>query len=118
MIFKLADNELVGDIFRDEFDSIPPSQQQGSIIAVVNNGQIDAFVMAEALVRVGLLWVNPAHRQSYKSIKLTKELISYIKQGMPPDSSVVTIDESGRFGNIFKHLGLREVEGKLYRIDL
>lgn len=118
MILQLADNNLVRDIFKKEFESVPPTQEQGSIVAVVNDGQIDAFIMAEALVRVGLLWVNPVHRQSHKSIKLTKELIRYIKQAMPPDSSVVTIDDSGRFGDIFKHLGMREVDGQLYRIDL
>lgn len=118
MIHILKDKELVADIFAKEFDSAVPQGTQGDIIAIVENGRIKAFVMAEQLIRAGLLWVAPEYRNTPTAMRLMRELVRFIYVNTPPNSSVITIDSTGEFGSIFRHLGMREVEGTVYRKDV
>lgn len=117
MIHILNDSRLVADIFAKEFDSEVPTGGQGGVIAVVKEGRIEAFIMLEQLIRAGLLWVAPEHRNTPKAAKLMRELVRFIHDNSAPNSSVVTIDTDGDFGHILKKIGMREVQGTVYRKD-
>jgi predicted GNAT family N-acyltransferase len=118
MIHILQDKNLVADIFSEEFQSAVPEGAQGDIIAIVEKGQIKAFVMAEQLIRVGLLWVTPEHRNTPQATRLMRELVRFVYHNLPRNTSVITIDSEGDFGELFKKLGMREVEGQVYRKDI
>lgn len=117
MIHILKDPQIVSDIFSNEFNSTPPMPPQGEIVASVSNGRIDSFLLVEQLVRIGLLWVAPEHRNTTKSLRLTRELVHYVVPRIPTNTSVITIDEKDEFDKVFKHLGMRKVNGIIYRKD-
>lgn len=117
MILELNDLTPLKNIFNNEFDSVPPDPGQGSVLAVVEDGQIEAFVMVELLVRAGLLWVAPEHRNTPKAARLVKELMRYVYINIPDGTSAITIDSDGEFGRLFKKLGMYPLEGTLYRKD-
>lgn len=117
MITILNDSQLVADIFEEEFDSIPPTGGQGGVIAVVEKGKIEAFIMLEQLIRAGLLWVAPEHRNSPKATKLMRELVRFVHDNSAPNTSVVTFDTEGEFGRILEKVGMKKVDGVVYRKD-
>lgn len=117
MIHILKDTALVADIFEKEFDSEVPTGNQGDIIAVVEDGKVQAFIMAEQLIRAGLLWVAPENRNSTKAVKLMRELVRFIYMNAPIGSSVVAIDSDNEFSKILEKVGMHKVEGIVYRKD-
>lgn len=117
MIKILQDTELVKDIFAEEFGSEPPPLDQGSVIAIVEGGQIKAFLLVEMLIRAGLLWVTPEQRKTPQAAKYIKDLSKYVIYTMAPGMSGITIDDTGRYGKIFEQIGMYPVEGQIYRKD-
>ena len=112
----LLDNEQrkeLDPIFEREFNSALPDESQANIVAVVDDG-IEAFVTVEALLRVGMIWIRPDKRSEGHLQALTRHLFEKVPRG----SSVITIATEAKQGKYFKRLGMREISGRLFRIDL
>lgn len=117
-IEQITDPSILIDIFQKEFDSYPPSLKQGAIFAVKNEGEIEAFITTEHLVRVGMIWVHPKHRKTPKAVTWLKGFVRFLLNIIPYETSVVTIDDTKQFAKTFKTLGMRQVEGDIWRIDI
>lgn len=103
-------------VFDKAFESELPSATQANILAVVEDGQIIAFLTAEVLIRAGMLWVHPKKRGTAQSARMIKALARETAQSIPKGASVITIGTE--YADLFKRLGMRKVEGDVYRIDL
>lgn len=117
MIKILEDASGLADIFKKEFDSVVPTGNQGNVIAVIEDGEIKAFITAEVLIRVGLLWIKPEYRKSAQGNKWMRQLIRFLFAYMPKEFPAITIDDTGRYGKLFTKLGMRKVLGTIYRLD-
>lgn len=107
------------DVYADEFDSALPHQDQANIVAVTSDdGDIEAFITAEVLIRVGMLWVRPDMRGTPHGAKRIRQLCRYLKNSIPAGSSVVAIGYEDAQKQLFKRMGMRHIEGDVYRIDL
>ena len=117
-IEQVTDPSVLTAIFQEEFDSYPPSLEQGAIFAIKNGEEIEAFITAEHLLRVGMVWVHPKHRKTPKAVTWLKGFIRFLLNIIPYQTSVIAIDDTGQFSKTFKTLGLRHVKGDLWRIDI
>lgn len=117
MITIIKDASDLAEVFKKEFNSVVPQPDQGNVIAVVEDGEIKAFITAEVLIRVGLLWIKPEERKTSKGNKWMRQLIRFLFQYTPKHLPVVTIDDTGRYGRLFEKLGMRKVLGTIYRLD-
>lgn len=109
---------LVEDVLMDEFSSIPPSNEQGAIIGIVEDGEVKAFLLAEQLVRVGLIWVKPEERTTKKSFGYLRKMFDYLVKYTPNDTSVVGFDCTGEYKKLLEKFGFRPVRGDIYRLDV
>ena len=112
----LLDNEqrkALDPIFEKEFDAALPDESQANIVAIVDDG-IEAFVTCEALLRVGMIWIRPDKRSKGHLQTLTRHLFERVPKG----TSAITIATEDKEAKYFKRLGMREVEGRIFRIDL
>lgn len=109
---------LVEEALLDEFNTIPPSDQQGAIIGIVEDGDVKAFLLAEQLIRVGLIWIKPEERGSRKSVAYLRKMFDYLVQYTPPDTSVVGFDCTGEYKKLLEKFGFRAVRGQIYRLDV
>jgi hypothetical protein len=97
------------DIFAKEFDAEIPNIGKASIIAdVAEDGTIRSFLVAEHLMRVGLI-----HSENGK----TRGLVNWVLANMPRRVSVITIASEPRFEKLFERFGMRRVEGTVFRRD-
>ena len=112
-----VEREVLAPIYEKEFDSYLPDEKQAHIIASVENGKIEGFLTIERLIRVGLISVNPKLRNTLKSAQVMKHLIKYAVESIPKGESVITIASDAKFESLFKRLGMREEEGKVFRLD-
>lgn len=117
-IERITDPSTLVEIFQQEFDSYPPSLKQGAVFAVKNGDELEAFITTEHLVRVGMVWVNPKHRKTPKARTLLKRFYAFLLKIIPDNTSVVGIDDTGRFAKTFETLGFRHLKGDVWRIDL
>lgn len=117
MIQVLDDNNMIAEICDKEFNCLPPHPKFGDVVAIVEDGEIKAFMSREMLIHVGTVWVNHQDRKTPKATKWLKELLKYVIVNMPKGSSSVVMDETGLYAKLMSAIGLREVQGKTYRID-
>lgn len=118
MAQTLIDSNLVADVCDEEFDCLPPHPRYGDVIAVIEDGEIKAFMSREILIHVGTVWVNKKDRGSSKAAKWLKELIKQVIVELPEASSALVIDETEKYGNLLERIGFYEKTGKTYRMDL
>lgn len=119
MILKLLDDrerECLKPVFDKEFESEVPTAAQANILAAIEDGQIIGFIVGEVLIRAGMLWIHPKQRKTAKSARMVKALARETAQSIPKGASVITIGTE--FADLFEKLGMRKVEGQVYRIDL
>lgn len=103
----------LSEIFDREFDSALPTTGRANIIAALDDaGKIKGFLVAEMLIRVGLIHIGEG-----ESPMLAKKLIKYVESNIPRGCSVVTFASEPRFESLIKKFGCREVEGKIFRRD-
>lgn len=113
-----AERLKLADVFENEFDgSLVPHAEQAHIVAITENGEVQAFVVSEVLIRVGMIWVKPEMRNTVKSSGWLKKLVRYIARSIPQGSSAIVIDSDDENGTLLKRLGLREIKGQVYRMD-
>jgi len=118
MVKILADNNLVAEICHNDFNCLPPHPRYGDVIAVVEEGEIKAFMSREILIHIGTVWVNHEDRGSVKAAKWMKELIKRAILELPQASSALVVDETNRYGNLLETIGFYEKGGTTYRMDL
>lgn len=111
------ERELLRTIYAEEFASELPPIGQANIVASLENNKIQGFITSEVLIRVGMLAVTPKLRKTPHSARIVKELVRYLYQNVPPGASVITIASDSRYASIFKKLGMREEQGKVFRLD-
>jgi hypothetical protein len=117
-IQRITDTSAFAELFREEFDSDPPTGEQGAIFAIVEDGEVQAFIMAEQLVRIGLMWVKPEKRKTSASAKYLRKLFSFVFDSVPLNTSVVSLDCTGEYHRLLTKLGFRKLKGDLHRLDL
>jgi hypothetical protein len=117
-IKRLTDTASLEQIFIDEFESLPPTGEQGAVFAVIEEGEVQAFIMAEQVVRIGLMWVKPEKRKTSASAKYLRHLFSFLFDSVPPNTSVVSLDCTGEYHRLLTKLGFRKLKGDLHRLDL
>ena len=118
-MIKLLNNserESLREIYRDEFDSLLPDEVQANIVAITEDDEIQAFLTSEVLIRVGLMYVKPEHRNTVKSARMARQLARYVATNLPKGASVIAIDTGG-FEKLFERLKMEKQEGTVYRID-
>lgn len=118
MIQILDDPNVLTEIFEKEFDCLPPHPDFGDVIAIIEDGEIKAFMSRETLIHVGTVWVNPKDRKTAKAGRWLKDLARQVILGMPKNSSTIIVDETGLYAKLLKFLGFRTYKGTTYRIDL
>lgn len=117
-LLDAAERLKLADVFENEFDgSLVPNAEQAHIAAVVEGGEVKAFIVSEVLIRVGMIWVKPEMRNTAKSASWLKKLVRYVTRSIPHGSSAIVIDSDGENKTLLKRLGLRDVEGQVYRMD-
>lgn len=109
------ERESLRGIYENEFDSALPSADQANIVAVTEDGEIQAFITAEILIRVGMLWVKPDAQKKPSKIK---QLIRYLFKSIPQGQSAIAIASSEKYESLFERIGMRPIEGRVFRIDL
>jgi len=117
MIQILDDANVLAEIFDKEFDCLPPHPRFGDVVAIVEDGEIKAFMCREMLIHIGTVWVTPEERKTSKATKWLKALTEYVIVNMPKGSSAVVLDETGLYERLLKFLGLKKSTGQAYRID-
>lgn len=117
-LIRLLDNverEQLREVFREEFDSALPDANQANILVYEEDGRILGFITAEMLIRAGMIWVEPTKRGS-AAAKIVKALAQYLEANIPHGSSVVTIGDE-KYDGLFTKLGMRKIDGQVYRKD-
>lgn len=117
MIHIFENTDIISEVCADEFACLPPHPHFGDVVAVVEDGNIKAFMSRELLFHIGTVWVNPADRKSPKAATWLKRLTQYVILDMPKGASAVVIDQTGKQDKLLKFIGLHPYEGKTYRID-
>jgi hypothetical protein len=118
MIQIIDNTDEIVRIFETEFACTPPDPKFGDIVAIVEDGEVKAFMSRELLMHVGTFWVNPTDRKTVKSGRWLKELAQYVIVNMPKHSTTIIIDETGLYDRILRFLGFRKSKGTPYTIDL
>lgn len=118
MIQVLTDPNAVADILEQEFECSPPDPKFGDIVAIVEDGEVKAFMSRELLMHVGTVWVNPKDRKTTRGAKWLKELAQYVIVNMPKGSTTIIIDDTGLYDKLLKFLGFRKSKGTAYTIEL
>ena len=111
------ERESLKGIYESEFNSELPDENQANIVAVIEDDELQAFVTAETLIRTDMWWVAPPYRNTSKAAGLILKLARYLLKNLPQGSSAIVIANNENQERLFTKLGLREVKGKLYRID-
>jgi hypothetical protein len=107
----LENREALRPVFEGEFNSELPAENQANII-----GDERGFVVAEHILRVGMIYIKPDVRNTPKSHSFIREVVRFLLKKIPRGTSVICIATEGE-EKLFKRLGMREV-GTAYRIDL
>lgn len=120
MVYLLNEDErpVLFDIYDKEFDSDLPRPKEANIVAVKNGDDIEAFVTAEVLIRADMWWVKEELRNTPKAAAHIRRLARYLIQNVPPGSSVITLAGCDTHRKIFERIGMRNVPGEVYRLDL
>jgi len=113
----IEDTSILEDIFRKEFDSIPPTGTQGLVFGLYEGNELKAFVLAEQLLRIGLIWVNPEDRERKKGVGYLRRLFNYLWNAVPENNSVIGIDCDGKYYKVLERFGYRKLKGTVYRLD-
>jgi len=118
MIRLLAEErEVLRPVFENEFQSEVPETSQANLTAWIDEQKnITAFAVSEVLIRLGLLWTHPRHRGK-EGAKNMKAVLEYIRESIPKGASVVVFSTESRFDRLCRKFGMREVEGKIFRLD-
>jgi hypothetical protein len=111
------EREILRPVFEKEFNADLPEESQANILAIIEDGSVVAFLTSEVLIRVGMLWVHPK-RRGIEGAKAIGQLIRETHEAIPKGSSAVVIASEDRFNNIAEKLGMRRVEGEIWRLDL
>ena len=107
------------EIYDREFDAELPHEDQAHIIACYDeNGEIEAFVTAEILIRADMWWVREDVRDTPRSASLIRRMARFILGKVPRGSSIITLAGCDTHRRIFERLGMRLVQGDVYRIDI
>lgn len=119
MLYYLTkeEREPLREIFHTEFDSELPEDYQANIVAVVDDG-IEAFVTTELLIRADMWWVREDLRDTTRSAKHILNLSRHLLKTIPRGTSVITLAGCDTHRKIFTKLGMRPIQGEVYRIDL
>lgn len=117
MTHLLNDSPWLRDMLAREFKSDVPPAHQGQIFGIVEEGQVRATILAEHLIRVGQLWICPEDRKTVNGLRNARNLIRDMIVTIPEGMSAIAIDDTGDYGGLLQKIGLRPVEGKIYRID-
>lgn len=113
----LTEKEKTGlcEVFFNEFDSSPVPEYVVGILDA--NGDVESFLVVENLIRVGLLWSKDELRNTARASTNSRALARYVYRAIPPGKSAIVIASDARFEPFLKKLGMREVEGKVFRKD-
>lgn len=104
------------EIFEHEFKAILPDGDKANILAALDEGgNIKGFIVVETLLRAGQVYVAP---DGANNGNLPRKFFSYLENNIPRGASVIVIASEERFEGLVRHLGFREVEGKIFRRDL
>jgi len=116
LVHLLSNEERLSfkEVFENEFDSELPNARQANIVAYGNS----AFITTEVLLRAGLVWVDPSLRNTPKSASILKRLVQYLHQHIPKGSSVIGIATNPKEERLMQRMGMRRVEGIIYRKDV
>jgi len=115
---RIKDMSLVEKTLLEEFKTLPPSEQQGAIFGIVEDGEVKAFLLAEQLVRIGLIWVKPEERTTKKSFSYLRRMFDFLVQYTPNDTSLVGFDCTGEYKKLLEKFGFRPIRGDIYRLDV
>jgi hypothetical protein len=106
----------LADVFMEEFENtLPPVN--ANVIGLFENDELIGFLVAETLLRVGMVWTKPEIRNTMQSALATKELAQYAYQSIPQGASAIVIASEKKFEPLLKRLGMKEVIGKIFRKD-
>ena len=113
-----SEREPLREIFESEFDSALPTEEQAHIIAVTEDGELQAFATAELLIHTDLFWIAPRYRKTAKAASFIKTLARYFFNRIPENSSAVIFAANDNQARLFTKLGLTEVENvRVFRLD-
>lgn len=101
-------------VFDREFDAALPNKDKATILAGLDeNGQVEAFIVAETLVRIGQVYVS----DKGKGKNYPFSFIRYLLGNIGTHTSVIVIASDERFESLCEKLKMRSVEGSVFRRD-
>jgi predicted GNAT family acetyltransferase len=111
------DRESLREIYENEFDSEMPTDEQANVVAIIDDGELQAFMTAETLLRTDQWWVSPSYRGTAKAAVLIRRIARYLFGSVPKGTGVIIFAANENQGRLFEKLGFRPIEGKIYRLD-
>ena len=119
MIRLLTNEEKEGltDVFNEDFGgSFPP--MDANFAAIENEeGEIEGFIIAEAVIRVGCIWAKPELRGTTKAAVNSRKLVEYVHESISPGRSVIVISSDQKFNSLLSKLEMYELDGQVFRKD-
>ena len=107
MIEILEDWNEVKPIFDDVFDMYLPEKAE-IIVERNENGEIISFVVVEIALRVGQIFSKGGH---------PGRVLKYIDKSLSKGAVVLACADDQRFDSLCKKFGMREIPGKVFRLD-
>jgi hypothetical protein len=101
---------LVG-VFDKVFDSDVAPPEHSDVYGVIEDGKIEAFVLAEQVIVIGQIW----SRQPKKSTSFIKTLIKFVREKIPSNQTVAAVASDPRYEMLYRTLGLEKVDGTFFR---
>lgn len=99
----------IEEILADKFDSISPDPSNAKIVADFDSeGNIKGFLIVEMFLRVG---------QIHSDGGSPGAMLRYVDESIPTGTTIVAIATDERFERLCSQYGMREVEGKIFRLD-
>lgn len=117
---KILSPDEVGELaslYEAEWDAAPP-QPYDAVIADIDDGELISFITSEAMIRLGMLWLTPRLRNTIAGAKRVVKLLKWLKANGPRHTSIVVFADEPQFETIAERMGMRPIEGKVYRIEL
>ena len=98
-------SRLIDEVFNCEM----PDDDRCNIVVQRNDaGEIVGFTVVEMVLRVG---------QIYSKGGEPRRMLNYINKSIPAGTSVIACADESRFDGLCRKYGMREVPGKVFRLD-
>jgi hypothetical protein len=110
---------LLKEIFESEFDSDLPAPEHSCIAMAIaeDTNEPVGFILMEQVVMVGQVYIFPQARQTCGRMAARK-LINFVQRLLRGKHNTCAVASEPRFARLFNNLGMHEVEGTLFRLNL